>query len=240
MIWIRHLHCNSITPGFWSSSVRRLLYHSPTFWVDRLGEENAMAAAVNLQRDAGIMLSNLQILSQFVTSLHRMSSEMMSIGMGRAVFPAEEIADLSTAPRAHRAAKYMAAMGLWRPQTGPGHPGPVPASSCNTCTNCRYCFPEGLLHVRLELYTGIMMWCRGTAAVITGHFLRVGDCPGYVRFILDGMPLALFVSFSLWSNVVTFVSSWLLSNVFWSFRTYYICSIWGFCVICRWGLYFIP
>ena len=37
-----------------------------------------MAAVVNLQRDAGIMLSNLQILSQFVTSLDRMSSEMMS------------------------------------------------------------------------------------------------------------------------------------------------------------------
>ena len=34
----------------------RLLYHSPTFWVDRLGDENAMAAAVNLQWDAGIML----------------------------------------------------------------------------------------------------------------------------------------------------------------------------------------
>ena len=45
----------------------------PTFWVDRLGEEHAMATAVNLQRDAGIMLSNLQILSQFVTSLHRIS-----------------------------------------------------------------------------------------------------------------------------------------------------------------------
>ena len=33
-----------------------------------------MAAAVNLQQDAGIMLSNLQIISQFVTSLHRMPS----------------------------------------------------------------------------------------------------------------------------------------------------------------------
>ena len=39
----------------------RLLYHSPTFWLDRLGEEDTMAAAVNLQRDAGIMLLNLQI-----------------------------------------------------------------------------------------------------------------------------------------------------------------------------------
>ena len=81
-----------------------LLYRSPTFWVDRLGEEQAMAAAVNLQRDAVIMLSNLQIISKFVTSLHRMSSEMMSIGMGRVVFPAEEIAALSTAPRAPRGA----------------------------------------------------------------------------------------------------------------------------------------
>ena len=123
----------------------RLLYRSPTFWVDRLGEEQAMATAVNLQRDAGIMLSNLQILSQLVTSRHRMSSEIMSIGMGRVVFPAEEIADLSPAPRATRAAKYMAAMGLWRPQMGLGDPGSVPASSCNACMNCRYCFPEGRL-----------------------------------------------------------------------------------------------
>ena len=124
----------------------RLLYHSPTFWVDRLGEEDAMAAVVNLQRDAGIMLSNLQILSQFATSLHRISSEMMTLRMGCVVFPSEEVADLSTAPRAPRAAKYMAAMGLWRPQTGPGNPRPVPASSCNACMNCRYCFPEGRLH----------------------------------------------------------------------------------------------
>ena len=104
-----------------------------------------MAAAVNLQRDAGIMLSNLQILSQFVTSLHRMSSEMMSIGMGQVVFPAAEVADLSPAPRAALAARYMTAMGLWRPRTGPGDPGPVPASSCNACMTCRYCFPEDRL-----------------------------------------------------------------------------------------------
>ena len=46
----------------------RFLCCSPTFWVDQLGKEQAMAAAVNLHRDAGIMLSNLQILSQFATS----------------------------------------------------------------------------------------------------------------------------------------------------------------------------
>ena len=81
-----------------------------------------MAAAINLQRDAGVMLSNLQILSQFVTSLHRMSTEMLNL-----------------APRAD---PYMAALGLWRPQMGPGHPGPVLASFCNSCMNCQYCFPK--------------------------------------------------------------------------------------------------
>ena len=78
----------------------RLLNHSPSFWVNHMGEECAMAAAVNLQRDARFMMSNLQILAQFVTALHQMSSEMMSIGIGHVVFPAEEIAKLSMTPRA--------------------------------------------------------------------------------------------------------------------------------------------
>ena len=119
----------------------QLLDCSPTFWVDQLVKEQAMAAAVNLQRDAGIMLSNLQILSQFTMSLHRMSFQMMVLGIGQSMFPQAEIADL----RAARAATYMSAMGLWRPQMGPGDPGPVPASSCRSCMSCKYCFPEDQL-----------------------------------------------------------------------------------------------
>ena len=118
----------------------RLLNHSPSFWVNRLGQECAMAAAVNLQRDAGIMMSNLQILAQFVTSLHRMSSEMLNIGVDHVVFPVEEVEKLSTMLRAQRAAKYMTAMGLWRPPSGPGAPGPLPASTCPSCMKCEYCF----------------------------------------------------------------------------------------------------
>ena len=82
----------------------RILDCSPTFWVDQLAKEQAMAAAVNLQRDAGIMLSNLQILSQFATSLHKMSFQMMVLGIGQSMFPRVEVADLSPAPRAARAA----------------------------------------------------------------------------------------------------------------------------------------
>ena len=118
----------------------RLLKHSPSFWVDRLGQESAMAAAVNLQRDAGFMMSNLQILAQFVMSLHRMSAEMLSIGVDHVVFPVEEVDKLSVMPRAQRAAKYMTAMGLWRPPSGPGAPGPLPTSTCPSCMNCEYCF----------------------------------------------------------------------------------------------------
>ena len=118
----------------------RLLNQSPSFWVDRLGQESAMAAAVNLQRDAGFMMSNLQILGQFVTSLHRMSAEMLSIGVDHVVFPVEEVDRLSVMLRAQRAAKYMTAMGLWRPPSGPGASGPLPASTCTSCMNCEYCF----------------------------------------------------------------------------------------------------
>ena len=118
----------------------RLLNHSPSFWVNRLGQECAMAAAVNLQRDTGLMMSNIQILAQFVTSLHRMSSEIMSIGVDHVVFPVEEVEKLSMIPRVQRAAKYMTAMGLWRTPSGPGAPGPLPASTCPSCMKCEYFF----------------------------------------------------------------------------------------------------
>ena len=94
-----------------------------TFWVDQLGKEQAMAVAINLQRDVGVMLSNLQVLSQFATALHRMSFSMMALGIGQSLFPRAEIDDVSPAPREARAASYMSAMALWRPQTGAGDPG---------------------------------------------------------------------------------------------------------------------
>ena len=129
----------------------RLLCHSPTFWVDQLGREQAMAAAVNLQRDAGIMLSNLQILSQFAMSLSHMSSDMMDLGIGQMVFPHDEVAGLPPATRATRAAKYMTAMGLWRSQTDQTDSGPVPTSTCRSCMLYEYCFP-GTGSLRSSVY----------------------------------------------------------------------------------------
>ena len=118
----------------------RLLDCSPSFWVEQLGKEQAMAAAINLQRDAGVMLSNLQILSQFAMAMNRMSFSMMALGLGQSLFPKVEVNDLAPAP-----ISYMSAMELWHPQTNPGVPGPVPVSSCHSCMSCKYCFPEDRL-----------------------------------------------------------------------------------------------
>ena len=84
-----------------------LLYRSPTLWVENMDMEDAVAAAGILQRDAGLMLSNLQILSQFVTSLQRMSTEMLDLTLGHIVFPSQEVAALSPAPQAPRAARVI-------------------------------------------------------------------------------------------------------------------------------------
>ena len=104
-----------------------------------------MAAAINLQQDAGVMLSNLQILSQFAMAMNRMSFSMMALGLGRSLFPKAEVNDLAPAPRAVRAASYMSAMGLWHPQKISDVPGPVSVSSYHSCMSGKYCFPKDRL-----------------------------------------------------------------------------------------------
>ena len=120
----------------------RLLDRAPLYWVEEMGKERAMVAAATLQRDAGVMLSNLQILSQFPMALNRMSFSMMVLGLDRSVFPAAEVDALSPAPHVRRAAPYISAMGLWRPQENPTAPRPAPTPSCNLCRNCKHCFPD--------------------------------------------------------------------------------------------------
>ena len=120
----------------------RLLDRASLYWVEEMCKERAMVAAATLQRDAGVMLSNLQILSQFAMALNQMSFSMMALGLDRSVIPGAEVDALSPAPRARRAAPYMSAMGLWCPQENPTAPRPAPTPSCNLCRNCKHCFPD--------------------------------------------------------------------------------------------------
>ena len=41
--------------------------------------QDVLAAALVLQRDAGLMASNLQVLDQYVMALNRMSSEVLCL-----------------------------------------------------------------------------------------------------------------------------------------------------------------
>ena len=61
--------------------------------------DEAVAAALQLQRDAGLMMTNLQILSQFVTSLNRMSSEVMWLAFGQEQYPADAMQAVLPSPR---------------------------------------------------------------------------------------------------------------------------------------------
>ena len=93
---------------------------SPSGILDR---EEAVSAALQLQHDAGLIMSNLQVLGQFVMSPSRMSSEVMRLVFGQEQFPSVAVQAISPSPRICRAAHYMAAMGLWRPPGGPVLPG---------------------------------------------------------------------------------------------------------------------
>ena len=87
-------------------------------------------------------MSNIQVLGQFVTSLNRMSSEVMRVSFDQEPFPSDAVQYVTPSHRIRWAAHYMAAMGLRRPPNTQGVHGPLPSSSCNACMSCSDCFPD--------------------------------------------------------------------------------------------------
>ena len=92
-------------------------------WVRMMEREEAVTAALQLQHDAGLIMSNLQVLGQFVMSLNRMSSEVMRLVCSHEVFPSVAVQAISPSPQVHRAAHYMATMVLWRRRVARVLPG---------------------------------------------------------------------------------------------------------------------
>ena len=87
-VQLHHLRCleNIGTP-----ESARLLGWAPSDWVQIMYRRDAMAAPLQLQHDAGLMASNLQVLGQYVTSLNRMSTEVMRLAFGPELFPSEAV-----------------------------------------------------------------------------------------------------------------------------------------------------
>ena len=120
----------------------RLLGRTPEYWLEHMGRERTLAAALRLHHDASLIMTNVQVLAQFVTSLNRTASEVMRVVYNWEPFPTEAVQYVSPVHRVQRVAHYVTAMGLWRPTSGPVLPGPLPVSSCNSCMTCEDCFPD--------------------------------------------------------------------------------------------------
>ena len=89
----------------------RLLSRSPEYWVQHMGREKTLSAALQLQHDAGLILSNVQVLQQLVTALNGASSDVMRAVCGRQPFPTDVMQDVMPSYRVRRAAHYMTEMG---------------------------------------------------------------------------------------------------------------------------------
>ena len=81
-------------------------------WADKLSRDQSVAAAVHLQRDVGLMQTNVDILDQYALSLQKTASRMIELCLGSRGFPAEDVAAGALGPRVRHTAVQMEAMGL--------------------------------------------------------------------------------------------------------------------------------
>ena len=88
----------------------RLIEFSSCQWVDKLSWDQAVTAAVHLQRD---------VLDQYALSLQKAASRMIDNCLGPCVYPGAEVVACALGPRIRRAAVQMEGMGLWRPSLDP-------------------------------------------------------------------------------------------------------------------------
>ena len=146
-----HLHDLRLLEYVGAPESARLLSRSLEYWLHHLGHENTLSAALQLQHDAGLILSNIQVLQQFVTSLNL--NKVMLVAFNPEPYQLDAVWKVAPTHRVRRAAHYMAAMGLWRPPSMQGIQGPLPSSSCNACMSCSDCFPDLPQTVTLQFMT---------------------------------------------------------------------------------------
>ena len=138
-----HMHDPRVIEYMGAPESARLMGRTPEYWLEHMGRERTIQAALRLHHDASLIMTNIQIMSQLATSFSRAASEVMRTVHDREPFPTEAVDLVTPGRQVRRAAHYMAAMGLWRPTSAPVFPGPVSASSCNSCMACEDCFPDG-------------------------------------------------------------------------------------------------
>ena len=103
-----------------------------------MGRRDAMIAALELQHDAGLMASNLTVLTQYVMALHRMSLKVFQSLLRQEEFPTRAVEEAAPGPRAKRASVQMAAMG---PAVSLVGSEPILTHDDLNCLGCPRCPP---------------------------------------------------------------------------------------------------
>ena len=86
-----HLHDPRIMEYMGAPESARLLGRSPEYWLEHMGRDRAVSAALRLHHDASVIMTNVQVMSQFVTSLNRTVSEVMRAVYDREPFPTDAV-----------------------------------------------------------------------------------------------------------------------------------------------------
>ena len=76
-----------------------------------MGRKRTLAAALRLHHDASLIMTNVQVMAQFVTGLNRTASEVMRVVYEKKKFPTEAVNFVTPGRRVRRAAHYMTAEG---------------------------------------------------------------------------------------------------------------------------------
>ena len=78
-----------------------------------------MTAAVHLQRDVGLMQTNVDVRDQYALSLQKAASRIIYICLSPSKYTASEVEMGTLGSKVYRVAKQMESMGLWRPSMDP-------------------------------------------------------------------------------------------------------------------------
>ena len=91
-----HLHDPRLLEYVGAPESAHLLSRSPEYWFYHMGRDRTMSATLQLQHDVGLISSNWQVLGQFVTSLNRLSSEVMQVAFAREPLPMEAVQSVAS------------------------------------------------------------------------------------------------------------------------------------------------
>ena len=76
----------------------RLLSRPPAEWLQVMNRRDTLHAALQLQREASLLSSNLTVLHQYAIALHRMSTEALHSVFGWEFFPSGAVNEAAPVP----------------------------------------------------------------------------------------------------------------------------------------------